>query len=109
MPLHTTYHRVLAERYMPDSGAIYRPDYAGTGSPILVATVPCRVVTDTGGGANALDPTGEATHMLHFPSGTAVREGDEVLVNGSARYLVLVTNRGRSLAYDTLAFARLEA
>jgi hypothetical protein len=109
MALNTARHKAIAESYMPDTAALYRPDYAGTGGPTLIGSYPCRVVTAVVGGANALDPTGEATHLLHLPAGTAVRAGDELVVNGALRHLALADNDGRSYGYDTVVATRREA
>jgi hypothetical protein len=102
MAIDVTRARALAESYLIDSAAIYRPDYAGAAAAALLGYVNCRLETYPSGGTNMLDTTGSATHLLRTPFGTDVRAGDEVLL-GTARYHILATNAGRSLAYDTQA------
>lgn len=93
----------MANTAMPDTVALYRPDYAGSASPTLVATTIGRVVRYNGAGADLLDVTGEATYTIHLPYATDVRAGDEITVNATERYVVLTTNTGRSLNFARMA------
>jgi hypothetical protein len=95
--------RAMAATSRPESAVIYRPDYAGSGSPTTIATVACRVVRFVGANVNVLDISGESSHNIHMPAGTDCQEGDEILVNGAERYTVIITNAGRSYDFDLQA------
>jgi hypothetical protein len=97
MAIDVTRARALAAVYLVDIAEVRRGDPQAS-----VGFVNCRLETYPSGGENLLDTTGSATHLLRTPAGTDLRAGDEAVI-GTARYHILATNAGRSLAYDTQA------